>query len=125
MSARPSGFGPRIQVSRSALSFRVSVMGPPGWFIGPAAAIAALSILGLQFALFASSGGLIIAAAVALGFGAGLAALIDPKRQGRNALFVAFAILVSLTAYLGLLASFRPPPGTSYGGPNVFPPELT
>jgi hypothetical protein len=33
-------------------------LGPPGWLVGPAAAIAALLILGVEFALFASGGGL-------------------------------------------------------------------
>ena len=56
-------------------------------------------------------------------FGAGVAALIDPKRQLRNAMIVAVSILVCLAAYLGMVASRPAPPGTSYGGPNVYPPS--
>lgn len=100
-------------------------MGPPGWLVGPVAAIAALAILGFDFALFASGGGFLMAAVAAFWFGAGIAALIDPKRQKQNAMIVAVSIVVSLSAYLGMLRSQPAPPGTSYGGPNVYPPGPT
>ncbi len=97
-------------------------MGPPGWLAGPVAAIADLFILGLRFALFASDGGLLIAVVVAFGLGAGVAAMIDPQRQGRNATIVALSIVACLVAYLSMVASMPAPPGTSHGGPNVYPP---
>lgn len=95
---------------------------PPGSLVGVVAAVAALSILGGHFALFASSGGVVFAAVGAFWIGSGLAALIDPPHAGRNAALVG----ISIAACVGLLiasVSFRPaPPGTSTGGPNVFPP---
>ena len=100
-------------------------MGPPGWLVGPVAAIAALFIVGFQFGLATSSIGLLMAAVAAFWFGAGTAALIDPKRQKQNAMIVAVSIAVCLAAYLGMLRSQPAPPGTSYGGPNVFPPGPT
>jgi hypothetical protein len=88
-------------------------------------AIAALAFLGFDFALFTSGSGLLMAAAAAFCFGAGIAALIDPKRQKQNAMIVAFAIVVCLSAYLGIGRVSAPPPGTSYGGPNVYRPSPT
>jgi hypothetical protein len=97
-------------------------MGPPGWLVGPVTAIAALAILGFDFGLFTSGSGLLMAAVAAFWFGAGMAALIDPKRQKQNAMIVALSIAVCLSAYLGIGRLSAPPPGTSYGGPNVYPP---
>jgi hypothetical protein len=103
-----------------AASYRT---GPPGWLVGPVAAIGALGILGYQFALFASGGGLLIAAGTALWFGAGLAALIDRKRQVRNAMIVAIAVVVYLSGFLVMVASQPAPPGASHGGPAVYRPS--
>ncbi|MGH9253230.1 MAG: hypothetical protein ACRD3C_01535 [Vicinamibacterales bacterium] len=97
----------------------VPFVGPPGWLIGPAAAIAALFILGVEFALFASGGGLLMAAGIALWIGAEVAAFVDPARQLRNAMVVAAAIVVCLSVYLAVVSSKSAPPGTSFGGPNV------
>ena len=85
--------------------------------------MAALAILGFQFALFASGGGLLIAAVAAFWFGAGVAALLDPRRQGQNALIVGATIAVYLSAYLIMVASRPVPPGVSSGGPNVEMPQ--
>jgi hypothetical protein len=98
-------------------------MGPPGWLVGPVAAVAALLFVGFQFGLAASGVGLLMAAVAAFWFGAGIAALIDPKRQKQNAMIVALSIVVCLSAYLGMVASRPAPPGTSHGGPNVYPPQ--
>lgn len=76
----------------------------------------------LVFALFTSGSGLLMAAVAAFWFGAGIAALIDPKRQTQNAMIVAISIAVCLSAYLGIGSLSAPPPGTSYGGPNMYPP---
>jgi tetrahydromethanopterin S-methyltransferase subunit D len=97
-------------------------LGPPGWLVGSVAAIAALVILGFDFALFTSGFGFLMATVAAFCFGAGIAALIDPKRQKQNAMIVAFSIVVCLAAYLSVVTSMPAPPGTSYGGPNVYPP---
>lgn len=97
--------------------------GPPAWLVGVAAGLVALIVLGFDLALFASGGGLLFAAIGAFWFGAGVAALIEPARQGRNALIVAFAIVASLSWFLLVRSQAPPPPGTSYGGPNVLPPH--
>jgi hypothetical protein len=47
----------------------------------------------------------------------------DPKRQKQNAMIVALSIVVCLVAYLSVVTSMPAPPGTSYGGPNVYPPS--
>jgi hypothetical protein len=99
-------------------------MGPPGWLVGPVAAIAALFIVGFEFGLAASSIGLLMAAVAAFWFGAGLAALIDPKRQKQNAMIVALFMVVCLAAYLGTVRSQPAPPGASHGAANVYPPGL-
>jgi len=97
-------------------------MAPPGWLVGPVAAIGALGILGFQFALFASGGGFLLAAGGAFWFGAGIAALIDPKRQVRNALIVAIVIAVYMSVFLSMVVFQPAPPGASQGGPAVYPP---
>jgi len=98
------------------------LMGPPGWLVGPVAAIGAVAILGVQFALFASGGGILFAAAIAFWFGAGIAALIEPQQQVRNALIVAVAIVACLSVFLSMIAFQPAPPGASHGGPAVYPP---
>jgi hypothetical protein len=98
----------------------VRLVDPPGWLIGPAAAIVVLLILGgVQFALFASGGGLLIAAGIAFWVGAGVAAFADPARQVRNAVIVAAAVVVCLSAFVAVVSSRPAPPGASFGGPNV------
>ena len=94
-------------------------MGPPGWLVGPVAAVTALAILGFQFALFASGEGLLIAGGAAFWIGPGIAAFVDPKRQLRNAMIVAVTIAVRLSGYLRVVSSRPPPPGASQGGPNL------
>lgn len=111
-----------MTLMESGIGASVILMGPPGWLVGPVAAVAALSILGFEFALFASGGGLLMAAGAAFWFGAGVAAMIDPRRQARNAMIVAISIAVCLSAYLIEVASRPGPPGASSGGPNVFRP---
>jgi hypothetical protein len=98
-------------------------VGPPGWLVGAVAAVAALAILGLDFGLFASGSGVLFVVVAAFWLGAGLAALIDPPRQGRNALIVAAVIVGCVFAYLGIAATRPAPPGASYGGANVDPPQ--
>ena len=93
-------------------------MGPPAWLVGPVVAIGALLILGVEFALFASGDGILIAAGVAFWIGAGVAGMVDSKRPWRNALIVAVSIVVWLSAYLTIVISRAMPPG-SQGGPNV------
>jgi hypothetical protein len=100
-------------------------MGPPGWLVGPVAAIAALLFVGFRFGLAASGVGLLMAAVAAFWFGAGIAALIDPKRQKQNAMIVALSIVVCLAAYLGMVRSQPAPSGASHGAANVYPPSPT
>jgi apolipoprotein N-acyltransferase len=92
--------------------------------MGVITAIAALDIIGFDFALFASSGGIVFASVAAFWIGAGVAALIDPRRAGRNGLVVATAIAASVVVYLAVVSSRSGPlpAGTSTGGPNVPPP---
>jgi len=88
-------------------------------------AIAALEILGADFALFASGGGVLFAAVGAFWIGAGIAAMVDPIHAGRNAALVAIFVAACVVLLIAS-ASFRPaPPGTSTGGPNVMPPPGT
>lgn len=97
-------------------------MGPPAWIVGPVVAVGALFVLGLDFALFASGGGLLIAGGVAFWIGAAAAGLADPDRQMRNAMIVAASIVVCLTTYLIVLSSRMPGRGASSGGPNIQQP---
>lgn len=58
--------------------------------------------------------------------GAAVAAVIDPQRQGRNAMIVAASITVCLSAYVISLinvASRPVPPGAAHSGANVYPPQ--
>jgi hypothetical protein len=96
----------------------VALVGPPAWLVGPVVAIAALLIFGIEFALFPSGGGILIAAGVAFWIGAGVAGMVDPDRPWRNTLIVAVSIVVWLSAYLTVVISRAMPPG-SQGGPNV------
>jgi len=97
------------------------MVGPPSWLIGVIIAIAALVFIGFDFALFASSGGIVFAGAAAFWIGAGVAALIDPRRAGRNAVIVATAIAASVVVYVAVVSSRSGPVprGTSTGGANV------
>jgi hypothetical protein len=93
---------------------------PPAWIVGPVVALGALLTLGFEFALFASGGGILIAAGVAFWIGAGAAGLVDPDRPWRNALVVAVSIALWVSAHLMVVTSRSFPPG-SQGGANVPP----
>lgn len=96
----------------------------PGWIVGPVAATAALLAIGFtSLGVYASGGGLLIAAGIAFWVGAGVAGWVEPKRQGRNTAIVALYIVVLFAAWLTILQSQPPPPGTSFGGPNVERPR--
>ena len=97
--------------------------GPPGSLIGNVAAIAVLAILGFDFGLFTSPIGVLFAAIAAFWIGAGIAALVEPKRAGRNAAIVAVSIAASVVLYVAVASSRPAPPGPSHGGPNVLPPR--
>lgn len=101
---------------------RVRVVAPPTWLIGIVVGIAALNVLGWDFALFASGGGIAFAAIGAFWIASGVAAVIDPTHAGRNAAIIATAIVASVMLYLGAISSRPAPSGTSRGGPNVLPP---
>lgn len=95
-----------------------------GWIVGPLTATAVLLVTAFVYpGLYASGGGLLIAAAIAFWTGAGVAAVADPDRQGRNAAIVAAYVVLLFAAWLFILQSQSPPPGTSFGGPNVAPPQ--
>ena len=107
--------------------------GPPSRLIGVVAGLAVLTVAGIDvrlftsagrvvFGLFASGGGVVIAALAAFWIVAGITALIEPAHATRNASIVAFAILALVVLYLGVASTRPAPPGTSYGGPNVMPP---
>ena len=98
------------------------IVGPPGSLLGVVVAIAALRILGGDFALFASGGGVLFAAVAAFWIGAGIAALIDPAHAGRNAGIVAISVAACVVLYVAVASSLPTPPGTSSGGPNVLRP---
>jgi hypothetical protein len=95
---------------------------PPAWFLGPVAGVGTLLLVGSEFGLFASGGGLLMAAAIGFWTGAGVAAVADPARQLRNAVVVAAAVAICLSAYLTAVSSRPAPPGTSFGGPTMPPP---
>jgi len=92
----------------------------PGWFVGPLAATAALVVIGfVSLGVYASGGGLLIAAGVAFWVGAGVAGIADPRRWARSTVIVALYVVVLFGSYLTLLRSQSPPPGASFGGPAV------
>ena len=92
----------------------------PGWFVGPLAATAALVVMGfVSLGVYASGGGLLIAAGVAFWAGAGMAGIAEPCRWARSTLVVAVYVVVLFASYLILLQSQSPPPGASFGGPAV------
>ncbi len=107
----------------------------PSWLMGLVAATGALIAIGfVSTGFFVSIGGLVIAAAVALAVGCGVAAAVDPGRADRNAAVVAFYILVLAALYFLVLPALREPlsPGTrggpavyqpAKGGPAVYPPQ--
>ena len=95
--------------------------GPPSWLVGLVAAVAALVTLRLDLPLLTSSGGLLLGGLAAFGIGAGVAALIEPRQAGRNAVIVATVIVASVFFYVALATTRPAPPGTSRGGPNVMP----
>jgi hypothetical protein len=100
------------------------MIGPPSWLIGLVTSIAALSVLGRDFALFTSEIGIAFAAIGAFWIGAGVAAVSDPKHAGRNAAIVATAIVASVVLLFAIaIPSRSAPPGISTGGPNVMPPD--
>jgi hypothetical protein len=95
--------------------------------IGIVVGIAALTVIGRDFALFTlglltSPAGIVFAAIGVFWIAAGMAAVIDPTHAGRNAAIIALAIVGSVVLYLGAVSSLPAPPGTSRGGPNVMPP---
>jgi len=92
----------------------------PGWFVGPLAATAALVVMGfVSLGVYASGGGLLVAAGVAFWAGAGMAGIAEPRRWARSALIVAVYVVVLFASYLILLQSQLPPSGASFGGPAV------
>lgn len=95
--------------------------GPPAWLLGVVASVAALSVLGDDFGLFTSLTGAMYAALGAFWFGAGLAALLDARHGGRNAVIVALSVAALVIVYIGVAFTRVPPPGST-GGPNVLPP---
>ena|SRR6188768_4033776 len=98
-------------------------MGIPRWIVGPAVATIVLAFLGFPpIALFASGGGLLIAVGVAFWLGVGAASLTEPHQFFRHAATVAVYLVVLMGLYVVGLQQRTPPPGTSFGGPNVPPP---
>lgn len=125
-SAKVSGF--RRQVSgytstncRALQHSAAGMAGPPAWLLGVVASVAALSVLGDDFGLFTSLTGAMYAALGAFWFGAGLAALLDARHGGRNAVIVALSVAALVIVYIGVAFTRVPPPGST-GGPNVLPP---
>ena len=92
------------------------------WLVGPLVAKATLFILGIGLLLFASGGGLLLAAVIAFIAGTAAACRVD-SRTDVAALIVAVSIAASLWAYTKAVESRPLSPGTSHGGPNVAPPE--
>jgi hypothetical protein len=96
--------------------------GPPAWLFGIVAAIAALAVLGYDFGLFTSLSGVMFAVLGAFWVGAGIAAVLDAIHGSRNAIIIALTVAALVILYIGVAALQVPPPGTSTGGPNVYPP---
>ena len=92
----------------------------PSWFVGPLVATAALVVMGFVSlgAVYASIGGLFIAAGVAFWAGASMAGIAEPRRRARSALIVAVYLVVLFASYLTLPRS-QSPPGASRGGPAL------
>ena len=94
------------------------------WFVGPLAATGALVAISLVWLeLFASGGGLLIAAGVAFWIGWVAAAYVEPERQWRHAVIVAAYVVALMVGFLAWTQSQPPPPGTSRGGASVEPPR--
>jgi hypothetical protein len=108
----------------------------PGGLAGILAATA--SLLALRFVaigFFASGGGLLIAAAMAIAVGSVAGTIVDPPRAARHSGVVVFYVVALATAYLLLLQNLarldvegvtsgagveRP---RRSGGPGVYPPS--
>src|SRR4051794_3449437 len=97
----------------------------PGWFVALAGATGGLVAVGfVSVGFFASGGGLIIAAAVAMITGIVAASIADPDRAVRNTAVVAFYILVLAAAYFLVLPALAgPQPAGARGGPGVYAPR--
>jgi len=107
----------------SLASLEDEYMTAPGWFVGPLVATVALVVMGfVSLGVYASIGGLFIAAGVAFWAGAGMAGIAEPRRWARSTLIVAVYVGLLFTSYLVLLQSQSPPPGASSGGPAVLRP---
>jgi hypothetical protein len=100
----------------------------PSWLVGLLGATGALILIEfVAIGFYASFGGLIIAAALAIWAGTAAAAAVDPRRWARNASVVAFFIIVLFALYFILLPSLAGPSDprgpSSHGGPGVYPPQ--
>jgi hypothetical protein len=68
----------------------------PGWVAGLLPAMITLLGLGFGMGLFASGGGPLVALVGAIWVGAAISSIVDPKHNARNALIIAFVVLVFL-----------------------------
>ena len=91
------------------------------WLVrGPTCGHRALVVLALvSLGLYASVGGLLMAAGIAFWAGAGIAGIAEPRRWARSALIVAAYVVILFASFLMLPRWQSAPPGASSGGPAV------
>jgi uncharacterized BrkB/YihY/UPF0761 family membrane protein len=96
-------------------------MGPPGWIVGPAVAMAVLFIA-MRSPLFALGiVGLLLAPALAMWAGTAAASMVGSRSRINTAVVVALTLLV-FVMYVRMLQSQPPPRGASYFGATIAAP---
>ena len=96
----------------------------PGWIVGPVVSTLALVCLAVVWVgIFASGGGLILAALAAILGGSVAAVRVDGRHRGRDAAITTLYVTGLLAAYLAFIESRPLPPGMSRGGATVPMPQ--
>src|SRR5438874_5207776 len=88
-------------ISRRTSRRRLRDMGPAGWLVGIAVAVATLVMVGLDLGLLASGGGLLVVTALAILAGTSTACLVD-SRYALNAAAVATGVAALLVIDLAV-----------------------
>ncbi len=93
-------------------------MGPPGWIVGPAVAMAVLFIAMQSPLLAIGMIAFLLIPALAIWAGAA-AASMTPSRSRFDTILVVALTLAVFAMYVRLLQSQPPPPGASFGGATM------
>jgi hypothetical protein len=96
-------------------------MGPPGWIVGPAVALAVLFIAMQSPLLAIGMIAFLLIPALAIWAGAAAASMTRSRSRFDTILVVALTLAV-FVMYVRMLQSQPPPPGASYGGATIAAP---